>query len=233
MCPGITSDPQFTTDNRKTAIINNELMRLKIDIAALQETRLAEDGMLREKDYTFFWQGKPLVEPRLHGVGFAIKNSLLPMVTPPAGGTERILAISLSTKSGKVNIFSIYAPTLCSPQETKDQFYEELDDKIKLIPKSEHIFLLGDFNARVGSEHSTWPECLGHFGVGKMNENGQIVLQLYSYHKLCITNTFFKTKPLHNVSWRHPRSGHWHQLDMIITRKTALNNILHTQPPQC
>ena len=148
---------------------------------------------------------------------------------PPVGGTERILAISLLTKSGKANILSIYAPTLCSSQETKDQFYGELDDKLKSIPKSEHIFLLGDFNARVGSEYSIWPDCLGHFGVGKMNENGQRVLELCSYHKLCVTNTFFKTKPLHNVSWRHPRSGHWHQLDMIITRKSALNNILITR----
>ena len=82
MCPGIASDLQLTTDNRKTAIINNELARLKIDIAALQETRLAADGKLCEKDYTFFWQGKAPEEPRLHGVGFAIKNSLLPMVTP-------------------------------------------------------------------------------------------------------------------------------------------------------
>jgi hypothetical protein len=54
------------------------LARLKIDIATLRETRLAADGKLCEKDYTFFWQGKAPEETRLPGVGFAIKNSLLP-----------------------------------------------------------------------------------------------------------------------------------------------------------
>lgn len=43
---------------RKTAVINRELYRLNIDIAALQQTRLSDTGSLREKNYTFFWQGR-------------------------------------------------------------------------------------------------------------------------------------------------------------------------------
>lgn len=229
MCPGLSDDISQITDSRKTAIIDSELCRLDIDIAALQETRLAADGMMREKNYTFFWKGKASEEPRIHGVGFAIKNSLLQMIAPPTGGSERILSLTLSTSSGKVNILSIYAPTLCSPQETKDQFYENLDSEIRKIPVSEHIVLLGDFNARVGSDHDSWSENLGHFGIGKMNENGQRLLELCSYHKLCITNTFFKSRPSHKVSWKHPRSGHWHQLDLIITRKAALNSVSVTR----
>ena len=50
MTTGLTSDLTDINDTRKTAVINNELLRLSIDIAALQETRLAETGSLREKD---------------------------------------------------------------------------------------------------------------------------------------------------------------------------------------
>ena len=46
---------------------------------------------------------------------------------------------------------------------------------------------------------------------------------------MCISNTFFATKPYHRVSWRHPRSRHWHQLDMIITRRQTLNSVLLTR----
>lgn len=49
-------DPQNISDARKTAVINDELMRLRVDIVALQETRLADSGSLKERDYTFFWQ---------------------------------------------------------------------------------------------------------------------------------------------------------------------------------
>ena len=75
--------------------------------------------------------------------------------------------------------------------------------------------------------HEAWPSCLGHHGMGKMNENGQRLLELCCHHGLSITNTFFENKPCHKVSWRHPRSGHWHQLDLVITRRDALNNVLN------
>jgi len=229
MCPGLSSDLQQVNDSRKTAIIDRELTRLNIDIAALQETRLASNGSLREQNYTFFWQGKKPEEPRVHGVGFAVKNSLLSTVEPPSTGSARILSLRLSTFSGPVNILSIYAPTLCSSAETKDQFYEELDTTIRDIPAMEQLYLLGDFNARVGSDRDSWPSCIGHFGIGKMNENGQRLLELCSYHDLCITNTFFATKPHRRVSWRHPRSRHWHQLDLVITRRPSLNCVLTTR----
>ena len=55
MTTGQGDDLQDISDSRKTAIINNELLRLKVDVAALQETRLPGLGKLKEKDYTFFW----------------------------------------------------------------------------------------------------------------------------------------------------------------------------------
>ena len=54
MMPGLSEDLQDVSDSRKTAVINNELKRLDVDIATLQETRLADSGTLKEKDYTFF-----------------------------------------------------------------------------------------------------------------------------------------------------------------------------------
>jgi exonuclease III len=58
MCPGFHCDLQTMDDLQKTAVIDREFHRLRIDIAALQETRLVDDGSLRERNYTFFWQGK-------------------------------------------------------------------------------------------------------------------------------------------------------------------------------
>ena len=78
-------------------------------------------------------------------------------------------------------------------------------------------------------DHDSWPSCLGQFGVGKMNENGQRLLELCIFHGLCIANSFFRTKPQHRFSWRYPRSKPWHQLDLILVRRTAIKNVLHTR----
>ena len=63
------------------------------------------------------------------------------------------------------------------------------------VPLQDPLFIFGDFNARVGADHSSWPTCLGHFRIGNMNENGQHLLEFCCYHSLSITNTFFMTKP--------------------------------------
>ena len=86
-----------------------------------------------------------------------------------------------------------------------------------------------NFNARVGENPDSWPRVLGHFGVGKLNENGQRLPELCCQHDLCITNTFFNTKPFHRVSWRHPGSKHWHQLDLILPRWSSLNYVQITR----
>ena len=99
MYPGLSDDLQQVDNARKTAIIDRELSMLNIDIAALQETRLPSSGSLKEKDYTFFWQGLEPDEHRLYGVGFAVRNSLLSSVEPPSHGTARILSLSLPHNS--------------------------------------------------------------------------------------------------------------------------------------
>ena len=118
---------------------------------------------------------------------------------------------------------------LTSTLEEKDILYVALDEAISKVPRTEGLYLLGDFNARVGAENQAWPSCLGPHGTGWINENGQRLLELCCHHGLCVTNTYIQSKKLHKVSWRHPRSGHWHQLDLAITRCKELGCVLHTR----
>ena len=178
MCTGITDNPCDVTDPRKTAIIDRELTRLDISIAALQETRLAGSGTIREENFTFFWKGRDLGQPRQHGVGFAINNALISATEPPTDGTERLLSLRLNSASGPVVIINAYAPTLAASDDAKDDFYGQLDKMVNDIHQTVPVFILGDFNARIGVDFESWPTCIGHFGTGKINENGQRLLEL-------------------------------------------------------
>ena len=138
VCPGLSDDLQQVDDFRKTAIINHKCKTLSINIIALEATRLSSNSSLRQQDYVFFWQEKEPDKPRLHGMGFAVRNPLLSAVKPPSGGTAHILSLCLSTSSGLVNFLNIYAPTLCLLAENKDEFYEELESSIREILATEH-----------------------------------------------------------------------------------------------
>ncbi len=109
VCPGLTADLLQVNDAHTTAIIDRELSRLNVDIACLLETLLADNGNIREASYTFFWQGKSSDEPRQHGVGFTVKNTLVAFIEPPSTGTE-------NTCTSPVNILwpSKYHQRVCS-----------------------------------------------------------------------------------------------------------------------
>ena len=229
LCTGFGEDLNGLENVRKTAVVDRELKKLNVDIAGLQETRLAEAGSLKEKNYTFFWQGLSTEEPRLHGVGFAVHNRLLDSITTPVGISERVSSLRLTTSNGCATIICAYAPTLAADHEVKDRFYQQISNLANDVPKEDQLYVLGDFNARVGADQSSWPACIGNFGIGKMNNNGQRLLEFCSDHQLCVTNTYFSCKPVHRVSWRHPRSAHWHQLDVVLARRSDLNSIQVTR----
>lgn len=135
---------------RRTAIISRELKRFRIDIAALSETSLADEGQLKEEKgaYTFFWKGKPVDEPRIHGVGFAIKYRLFNNLHEvPVGISERLMTICLMLASSQMaTVIGAYAPTL----DAQEAFYADLDKILSKVPRADKLILLGDFNARVG-----------------------------------------------------------------------------------
>lgn len=207
----LLDDRQKIDDTRKTAAIKRELNRLNSDIVALQETRLPDSGSLKEERYTFFWQRRGVDEYREHGVRLVVRNTLVRMIIPLASSTY---SIRLPTYKDFV---TFYAPTLQATPEIKNQFYAQLDSIANRILLCEHIYLLGDFNAKVGADQMYWSHVLDHHSVEKMNENVQRLLEF-----CCVTNTYFQKKACHKASWVHLRSNHCHQLELVLTRHDCL-----------
>ena len=80
---------------------------------------------------------------------------------------------------------------MTNPGEVKDKLYDDLDSVISAAPRTDKLILLGDFNARVGTDHQTWEGVIGSEGVGKCNSNGLLLLRKCAEHELLITNTAF------------------------------------------
>ena len=118
-------------------------------------------------------------------------------------------------------MISAYAPTMTNPEEVKDQFYEQLDVPIAAVPKSEKLIILGDFNARVGTNHHTWSGVIGQPGTGKYNSNGILLLQTCTAHELVITNTLFRIPTRNKTTWMHPRSKDGMKVTVIDNGDTS------------
>ena len=212
---------------RRTALVSQELSRYKIDIAALSETRFSEEGQLTEASgYTFFWKGLPAGERREAGVGFAVRSSLVEHFSEiPAGFSERIMSCRLELKDKRyITLISVYAPTLSHPPEEIEQFYSDVGDIIRKSPKEDKIAIMGDFNARVGTDYNTWP-VLGKHGIGNANRNGLALLTFCTEHNFAISSTFFQQKDKYKSTWMHPRSNHWHLLDYVLVRRRDIRDV--------
>ena len=181
--------------------------------------------------YTFFWKGKDLSEERRNGVGFAIKRNIANnLESLPRGISDRLMVLRIPiAKKCYATIISAYAPTMTNPTETKDQFYADLDSVISSVPAADKLILLGDFNARVGTDASAWPGVIGQHGVGSCNSNGLLLLQKCAMHSLSITNTNFRLPFRNRTSWMHPRSKHWHLMDYIIVRQSDRHEVRVTK----
>ena len=113
------------------------------------------------------------------------------------------------------------------PEEDIDHFYQQLQHIVSQNP-TDKLIILGDFNARVGADNTSWNEALGKFGIGKMNSNGEKLLAFCTENNLIITNTMFKAPDCKKTTWMHPRSKHWHQIDFIVTRQRDKTDVLST-----
>ena len=92
-------------------------------------------------------------------------------------------------------------------EETEvEWFYEDLQDLLELTPKKDVLFIIGDQNAKVGSQET--PGVTGNFGLGIQNEAGQRLIQFCQENTLVIANTFFQQHKRKLYTWTSPDCQH-------------------------
>jgi len=97
------------------------------------------------------------------------------------------------------------------------------------VPRRDKLIVLGDFNAKAGSDSTIWGNVVVKHGVGNINCNGNRLLCLCSEFGLYVTNTLFQLKHKHKTTWMHPRSKYWHLLYYILVKAVDLQDVQMTR----
>ena len=103
---------------------------------------------------------------------------------------DRMISVHLQGKPFNITVIQVYAPTSNAEEAEVERFYEDLQDLLELTPKGDVLFIIGDWNAKVGSQET--PGVTGKFGLGMWNEAGQRLIEFCQENALVIASTLFQ-----------------------------------------
>ena len=116
-----------------------------------------------------------------------------------------MVSVSFQGKPFNITVIQVYAPNSNAEEAEVERFYEDLQDLLELRPKKDVLFIIGDWNAKVGSQEL--PGVTGKFGLGMQNEAGQRLIEFYQENALVIANTLFQHKR-RLYTWTSPDGQH-------------------------
>ena len=124
----------------------------------------------------------------------------------------------LVSKANHSTVIQAYAPTSNAEEAEVERFYENLQDLLELTPPKDVLFIIGDCNAKVGSQET--PGVTGNFGLGVQNEAVQefcqVLIEFCQENALVIANTLFQQHKRRLYTWTSPDGQHQNQIDCIL-----------------
>ena len=117
-----------------------------------------------------------------------------------------MISVRLQGRPFNITVIQVYAPTSNAEEAEVERFYEDLQNILELTPKKDVVFIIGDWNANVGSQET--PRVTGKFGLGMRNEAGPILIEFCQENALVIANTLFQQLKRRLYRWTSPDGQH-------------------------
>ena len=127
-----------------------------------------------------------------------------------------MISVHFQGKPFNITVIQVYALTNSAEEAEVEQFYEDLQDLLELTPKKDVLLIIGDWNAKVGSQET--PGVTGKFGLGIRNEAGQRLIEFCQQNALVVANTVFQQHKRRLYTWISP-DGQYQSQIMSLKKK--------------
>ena len=117
-----------------------------------------------------------------------------------------MISVRFQGKPFNITVIQVYAPTSNAEEAEVEWFYGNLQDRLELTPTNDVLFIIGDWNAKVGSQET--PGVTGKFGLGVQNEARQRLIEFCQENALVIANTLFQQHKRRLYTWTSPDGQH-------------------------
>ena len=135
-------------------------------------------GEFNSDDYFICYCGQESL--RRNGVAIIVNKRVRNAVLGCSLKNARMISVCFQDKPFTITVIQVYAPTNNTEEAEVEWIYEDLQDLLELTPKKDALFIIGDWNAKVGSQET--PGVTGRFVLGVQNEAGQRLIEFYQEH---------------------------------------------------
>jgi exonuclease III len=146
---------------------------------------------------------------------------------------ERLCKLRIKGKYN-ITLINVYAPTEDKTEETKEQFYDDLQSMVDKVPKSDLTIILGDVNAKLGKETAYQKITGKHTLHEETNGNGEFLCDFAAANNMIVMSTQFQHKQIHNGTWRSPDHNIINQTDHVLVnqnKKEAIEDVRSLRGP--
>ena len=117
-----------------------------------------------------------------------------------------MISVHLQGKPFNITVIQVYVPTSNAEEAEVERFYEDIQDLLELTSKKDVLFIIGDWNAKVGRQETRG--VTGKFGLGIRNEAWQRLIEFFQENSLVIANTLFQQQKRRLVTWTSSEDQH-------------------------
>ena len=125
-----------------------------------------------------------------------------------------MISVHFQGKPFNITVIQVYASTTNADEAEVERFYDDLQDLLELTPKKDVLFIIGDWDAKVGSQET--PGVTGKFGLGVQNEVGKRLIEICQENMLVIANTLFQQPKRQFYIWTSPHGQYQNQIDNVL-----------------
>ena len=139
-------------------VVKQEMARVNIDILGISELKWTGMGEFNSDDHYIYYCGQEFL--RRNGITLIVNKRVRIAVLGCNLKKDRMISVHFQGKPFSITVIQVYVPT--TEKAEVEQFYEDLQDLLELTPKKDVFFIIGDWNAKVGSQEK--PGVTGKFG---------------------------------------------------------------------
>ena len=158
----------------KSEVVKQVTSRVNVDILGISKLKWMGMGEFHSDDHYIYYCGPESL--RRNGVVIIVNKRVQNAVLGCNLKNDKMISVRFQGKPFNITVIQVYSPTSNVEVAEVEWFYEDLQDLLELTPQEDVLFIIGDWNAKVGSQEI--PGVTGKFGLGVQNEAGQKLIVL-------------------------------------------------------